>query len=144
MESEDFVLHTIPSRRRAVHLFLASALFFTACSDSGNVIGPENSPEVANLTDSFQWQVTNLDQVTQTLTYTWVNTGTSANVDQSSSLTGGTATVRLSDSEGTVVFEGDLSEGGSFQSSTGVAGDWSVRVVLTRASGSFNFRLQKP
>jgi hypothetical protein len=130
--------------RVTLHLFLAGALFFAACDDGGNVIGPENEPEVVNAADSFQWQVTGLQGVTQTLNYTWANTGTSADVDQSSSLTDGSATFRLTDAQGSVVFEGDLSQDGSFQSAVGAAGDWSVRVVLSQASGTFNFRLQKP
>jgi hypothetical protein len=134
--------------RWTAYVFLAVATLFSAgvlsgC-DANDLIGPENEPEVANVTDSFQWQVTDLGSVTQFLNYTWVNTGTTANVDQSSSLTGGSAGLEVRDAAGTTVFVGDLSQGGTFQTAPGVAGDWSVRVVLANASGTFNFRLQKP
>jgi hypothetical protein len=130
------------------YVFLTVATLFSAgvlagC-DANDLIGPENEPEVTNTTDSFQWQVTDLSSVTQFLNYTWVNTGTSADVSQSSSLTAGSAGLEVRDGAGTTVFVGDLSQGGTFQTAPGVAGDWSVRVVLANASGTFNFRLEKP
>jgi len=46
------------------------------CGDAANLIGPANQLEVTNQADTFQWQVTALDNVTQTVTYTWSMTGT--------------------------------------------------------------------
>jgi hypothetical protein len=46
--------------------------------------------EVANATDTFQWQVSAPSSVTQTLTYTWVNNGT--------------VTVTLNETSGTLNF----------------------------------------
>jgi hypothetical protein len=50
---------------------------------------------VTNATDDFQFQVSDLKDVTQTLTCSWSNTGDSANVNQASSLTGGSATLTI-------------------------------------------------
>jgi len=125
---------------------LAAALLLVgvAACDSGNVIGPENEPEVTNVADNFQWQVSNLSNVTQTLTYTWQNTGTVANVDQATSPSGGSATLTIRDADGTQVYGRGLSENGTFQTDTGPSGSWTIVVELSGADGTFNFRVQKP
>ena len=50
-------------------LALGSAVLATCSSD--NVIGPGNQLQVTNATDDFQFQVSGLDNVKQTLTYSW-------------------------------------------------------------------------
>ena len=111
-----------------------------ACSDSGTSL---ENVEVSNQTDTFQFQA-NATDVTETLTYNWSNTGTSANVNQSGSLTGGTATLTIMDDAGTQVYTRSLSETGTFQTDTGVTGTWTIRVLLSGASGALNFRVEKP
>jgi len=130
-----------PSTR---YFLLGLALLVGACSESTNVIGPGNQLEITNTTDNFQWQVTALSSVTQTLTYTWANTGTTANVNQSSSLGGGSASIRVVDGSGTEVYAKSLATNGTFQTGAGTAGDWKVTVTLDKATGTLNFRLQKP
>jgi hypothetical protein len=117
--------------------------FAAACGDS-NVLGPDNQLEVANLTDNFQLQATAIVDVSETLSYVWQNTGTSANVNQSGNLTAGSASLTIRDDAGTQVYQGDLAETGTFQTATGVTGDWTITVVLNGMSGSLNFRVQKP
>jgi hypothetical protein len=126
------------------HLFLAAALLAAACDPGTNLVGPSNQPEVSNNADTFQWQVSNLTGVTQTMTYVWSNTGTAANIDQSATLSGGSAVLTIADAAGAQVYSADLTSNGTFQSSTGTAGDWTVTVVLSNATGTLNFRLQKP
>ncbi|HSM61596.1 MAG TPA: hypothetical protein VK849_12395 [Longimicrobiales bacterium] len=128
-----------PSR----HFLLGLALLVAGC-DGDNLIGPDNALEVNNATDSFQWQVSALSSVTQTLTYAWENTGTTANVNQSASLTAGSAMLRVTDAQGVEVYARSLGENGTFQTSEGSAGSWTVTVKLSEANGTFNFRLQKP
>lgn len=118
-------------------------LMVMACSDA-NVIGPENQLEVANNPGAFEWQVTALNKVTQTLTYSWTNPGTTANVNQASSLGSGSATVRVTDGSGAQVYTRSLSENGTFQASAGTTGTWTVVVTLDEASGTLNFRLNTP
>jgi len=125
---------------------LAAALLTLAvvgCSDA-NVIGPANQLEVANVPGTFEWQVTALDAVTQTLTYSWANPGTAADVNQSSSLTGGSATVVVRDQAGTEVYTRSLGQNGTFSTSAGATGTWTVVVTLDDASGTLNFRLDTP
>lgn len=128
-----------PSR----HFLLGLSLLVAGC-DGDNLIGPDNALEVNNATDSFQWQVSALSSVTQTLTYAWENTGTTANVNQSASLTAGSAMLRVTDAQGVEVYARSLGENGTFQTSEGSAGSWTVTVKLSEANGTFNFRLQKP
>ena len=135
-------MRSVPS----ISILLATAalvLLGMAGCDDDDVLDPQFEPEVANNIDSFQFQATGVNGVTQTLTYTWRNTGTQANVDQSCALTGGSATLVLSDSTGAEIYARGLSENGSFTSSAGQAGNWTIRVVLDDVKGTLNFRVQK-
>ena len=113
-----------------------------ACGES-NPIGPSNQPEVGNNTDNFQFQASNLTSTSQTLTYSWVNTGTAANVDQSGAISSGQATVTLRDAANALVYSGDLRNTGTFISSSGGSGTWRIEVRLTDVTGTLNFRVQK-
>lgn len=130
------------SKALCAGLFLAVATLAACSGETG--IGPENEPEVTNAPDSFQWQVSDLSGVTQTLSYGWSNAGTSADVDQSSSLRSGEATIEISDDRGTLVFQEDLDRTGSFTTAQGQPGEWTIRVTLRDASGTLNFRVQRP
>ena len=116
--------------------------FVAACGDS-NQIGPSNQPEVANNTDNFQFQASNLTRTSQTLTYSWVNTGTAANVDQSGAISSGQAMVTLRDGSNAQVYSGDLRNTGTFVSSSGASGTWRIEVRLTDVTATLNFRVQK-
>lgn len=122
---------------------LAGGLALAGCS-GGNVLGPDNQLEVTNATDNFQLQATALDNVSQTLTYLWENTGTSANVNQSGSVTAGSATLTIFDQAGAQVYVASLASSGTFQSGAGLTGGWTIRVELHGMSGTLNFRVQKP
>lgn len=125
-------------------LLLAVALIAGGCTSGGNVLGPNNQPQVSNNTDTFQWQASNLSGVTQTLTYHWSNTGVAANVNQSTALSGGSAILTVADAAGTQVYSASLAANGTFQTSSGTTGSWTVTVALSNATGTLNFRLQKP
>ena len=114
----------------------------TGCG-SDNTLSPQFQPEIMNTADNFQFQATGVTNVTQTLSYSWTNTGTQANVDQSCSMTQGSATVQIRDGQGTLVYDQSLADGGTFVSSAGVAGTWTIRVVLVNLDGTLNFRAQK-
>jgi len=113
-----------------------------AACGGGNVIGPDNQLQVGNAADNFQWQASNLSDVTQTLSYTWTNTGTLAHVDNSSSITGGTATLTIKDAASTQVYSGSLASP-STDTSAGTAGSWTIEVKLSGVTGTLNFRVQK-
>lgn len=132
---------TLPLLSRLGCLWLALALA-AACGDS-NPIGPSNQPEVANNTDNFQFQASNLTRTSQTLTYTWVNTGTAADVNQSGSVSSGQAMLILRDGSNAQVYSGDLRNTGTFVSASGASGTWRIEVRLTDVTGTLNFRVQR-
>ena len=120
---------------------LTCALFLmTGCGSDNTPTAPGIQPEIVNNPDSFSFQVTAVQNYSGTLNYAWTNTGPMADIDHSCALTGGSATLVLIDDTGAEVYSNDLSQGGSFVSSSGNSGNWTVRVVLVGASGDLNFR----
>ncbi len=130
-----------PSRSMMLAGALLLAGVLVACGD--DALAPFE-PEVANLTDSFQLQATDVTGVTATVQYTWQNTGTSANVNQATVKNAGSAMLTISDATGTQVYSHDLAANGTFQTASGATGAWTIRVVLSDFSGTLNFRAQKP
>jgi hypothetical protein len=125
--------------------FLAPAVaaaVIAACNSSG-VIGPSNQLQVTNAADDFQFQVSKLAKVSQTLQYTWTNTGDSANVNQASALTAGAATLTIRDPAATVVYQADLTKNGTFHTAKATTGAWTIEVNLANVNGVVNFRVQK-
>ena len=122
---------------------LTLALVGLATCTSSNVVGPSNQPQVTNVVDNFQFQVSNLNNVTQTLTYNWSNSGDSANVNQSSSLTSGAATLTIKGPTGTVLYQAGLQNNGTFHTLKGTTGTWQIVVAMNGAGGGLNFRVQK-
>ena len=124
-------------------MVFASAVVVGACSDN-NPIGPSNQPEVANNRDNFQFQASNVQDTTQTLTYTWENTGAAANVNQSGQVSNGTARLTLRDASGTELYTRSLTETGTFASASSAPGNWRIEVRLENVTGTLNVRVQKP
>ncbi len=120
--------------------FAAAAALLAACG--GTTIAPFQ-PEVRNLTDSFEFQVTNAKNVSQDLHYNWENTGTMANVNQDSNISNGSAQVMIRDAQDTVVYVRNLADNGTFVTNAGQTGTWKIQVSLSNFSGTINFRAQK-
>jgi len=132
---------TAPLTLRACAAILV-ALAVAGC-DSANVIGPGNQLEVNAVVDNFQFQVSNLDNVSQDVSYSWENTGTQATVDVSQAITGGTALLTITDAAGTVVHQEDIANNNDTDTAVGVAGNWTIDVELGGATGTINFRVQR-
>lgn len=130
-------------RRARTAVLAALAMIVSACG-SDSITNPLFEPEITNVAGNFQLQASAVTRVTQTLSFTWQNSATTANIDQSGSITAGTATLRLRDASGAVVYTGDLTDTGSFTSSAGNAGAWTIQLVLSEVSGNLNFRVQTP
>jgi len=117
-------------------------LFITGCG-SGSALNPVFQPQVANNPDNFQFQSTGVQNVTQTLQYTWPNSGTHASVNQATTVTTGSAMLQIRDSQGTVVYNSDLALNGTFPTApAGQAGNWTILLTLSNYSGTLNFRVQ--
>ena len=120
-----------------------TSVLLLACGGT-NLIGPDNELQVSNDTDRFEWQASMLENVTQTLSYKWQNTGTSANIDQSSSITSGTATLTIWCVNGNEMYSGPLTQDGTFETTVGQSGEWTIEVVLVGVHGTLNFRVDAP
>jgi len=126
------------STRLCVGLFALAAL--GACAkDSLNPF----QPQVSSPTDNFQLQATGVTEVTATTSYLWVNTGTRASVNHSTTTTAGTTMVVIKDAAGIVVYSRTLSPSLNETTLTGQPGSWTIQLTLQKYSGTLNFRVQK-
>jgi hypothetical protein len=130
------------SRYAARIVAVAVIALAAACSNSTGPLAPFQ-PQINNLADNFQFQATGVTNVTWTYTYSWSNSGDSATVNQATTVTSGSATLTISDNNGTQLYSQSLSANGTFGMSKGVHGNWTVKVVFTNYSGTVNFRVQK-
>ncbi|HSQ60800.1 MAG TPA: hypothetical protein VLT84_10270 [Acidobacteriota bacterium] len=106
-------------------------------------MSPGQDWQVNNAPDTFQFQATSMENYTKTLQYSWSNSGTTASVDQSCSVTDGTAALSIRDANGTQVYVRNLGQNGSFPTAAGVAGTWTLTLSLSKTTGTLNFRAQK-
>ncbi len=127
---------------RMVALFAPLALMLIAGCGSGSALNPVFQPQVANNPDNFQFQSTGVQNVTQTLQYTWSDSGTHASINQATTVSAGSAVLTIQDAKGATVFSGDLKANGTFTSVAGQAGNWTIVLVLSNYSGTLNFRVQ--
>ncbi len=128
----------LPSRFKTV---LSVTVLCTVAACSGNPIGPSN--QFVNNVDTFRFQRTDIVDATQTLSYSWTITGSAATVDIAGVVTGGTATVTITDAQGVEVFSGDLDGNNNTSTNSGAAGTWTIRIDLVGVSGTLDLRVQK-
>ena len=130
------------TRLRQTGIAVAVALTLLGCGNASGPLAPYQ-PQINNLTDNFQFQATNVSDISWTYTYSWLNTGDSATVNQSTTVTGGSATLTITDSTGAQLYSQSLSANGTFGMVKGVHGHWTVKVQFSSYSGTVNFRVQK-
>ena len=94
-------------------------------------INPQFLPQINNAKDSFQFQIEGLGNLSPNVRYTWQHTGNVAVVEQGCSIARGKARLVINDSAGKEVYARDLSEQGTFYTSEGMAGKWTIQVLLT-------------
>lgn len=130
-------------RKSKTTLGAAAVAMMLAAGCGGNQItNPQFQPEISNKTDNFQLQATGMSNVTDDMQWTWVHTDTVATVDQSSAITSGTATLTIKDAAGAVVYSASLTNNGTFSTSAGPAGDWTIMIHFSGVNGTTNFRVQ--
>jgi hypothetical protein len=132
------------SHRRRFAAVAALALSAACGGGADNATAPQYQPQVVNLQNDFAFQVTALQNVSDNVQYTWKNDGTAASVNQSPSNLSGSVSLVILDAAGTQVYSRSLVDNGTFTTTAGTAGNWTVRVRFSQASGAVNFRLQKP
>ena len=124
----------------ATSLFLIVAIM-SGCGDDNPV--NSFSPEISNTTDTFTFRANNAYVVTETLTYSWNNTGDHATIEHLTGRSGGTATLVIFDADGTQVYSDELKSSVTEATQLGNAGTWRVVVQFVEFSGSAYFKLQK-
>ena len=131
-------------RLRLPRLAAVAGLVLLAACDQ-RVISPSLfQPSVINVPNEFILQASSLDNVTEDKIYTWQNDSTTATVSQLPEALTGDATLVVYDAAGTQVYQHSLGDTGTFKTTSGAAGMWSVRLRLADATGAFTFRLEKP
>ena len=127
---------------------LVALTMLAGCGDSTSTTATTTPPpyqlEVSNVANSFAYQASPLKSVSGLTQYSWRNDGTIANVNQSPSNLTGTASLVVLDAAGTQVYSRSLTDNGTFVTSAGTAGMWTVRINFSNVSGAVNFRLQRP
>ena len=101
-------------------------------------------PQIINVRNDFAYQVTGLDFLTTDVIYAWQSDGRPASVMQSPSVLTGGATLFIADGAGVQVYQRSLGENGTFLTTAGTPGTWTVRIKFLEASGSATFHLTKP
>ena len=81
--------------------------------------------------------------MTTTATYPWVNSGTRATINHSTTTTAGSTLLVIKDGTGATVYSKALSPSLNEPTTAGQAGTWSIQLTLTNYSGTLNFRAQK-
>ena len=120
----------------------AVLLVLAGCAGRNLLSDPEFGAQLSNQTDNFAFQASNLDDVTETVQWTWQNTGTNATVNHSSAITGGSATLTILDSTGQQLYNQPLAPSGTDGLGSGTPGSWIIRLTLTDVSGTINFEVQ--
>ena len=124
----------------------SSALFalvlLSAC-DTRVVTEPQYQLQVINLRNDFTFQAAGLEAFSDEVVYSWQSDGTAASVIQSPSVLTGTAMLFIADGAGAQVYQRSLGENGTFATTTGVPGNWTVRLMFSEASGTASFRVTK-
>ena len=123
-------------------LVVTFALFVALGACGGDSLSPFQ-PQISNPSDNFQLQATNVTNVTTTVTYSLVNSGTRASVDHSTTTTAGSTLLVIKDAAGATVYSKALSPSLNEPTAVGQAGTWSIQLTLTGYSGTLNFRAQK-
>lgn len=125
--------------RSMIRLLSFTLLAGLGCSDS---LAPFE-PEANSAPDNFQLQASNLTSVSTTATWQWVNTGTRATVNHSTTTAAGTTQLTIRDASGAVVYDKALSPSLNEPTTVGASGTWTIRLRLTGYTGTLNFRVQK-
>ena len=131
------------SRHTRLALAALLALAPLAACDTRVVTEPQYQLQVINLRNDFTFQAAGLEAFTSDVVYSWESDGTAASVIQSPTLLTGTATLFIADGSGAQVYQRSLAENGTFATTTGVAGTWTVRLKFLEASGTASFRVTK-
>ena len=132
------------SRTRFVAPYAIATLALLAACDTRVVTEPVYQPQIINVRNDFAYQVVGLEEFSSDVVYAWESDGRPASVLQSPQVLTGNATLFIADGSGAQVYQRSLAENGTFTTSAGTPGTWTVRLKFLEATGSATFHLTKP
>jgi len=101
--------------------------------------------QFTNMPDRFEFEtVVEVEDITRGDTFQWSNSGTTATVTSTTSSDMGEARLILRDAGGAEVYDAVLTPTTNDVSQTGVAGEWTIELVLTNFSGDIQFVVETP
>jgi hypothetical protein len=119
---------------------LLAGVLVSACNDPILPVGPENRVEMTNQPDAFRYRAWDLQNVHDTLRWTWTNNGPVAAVTHESFIPHGETVVSVREAGGVEVYHGPLEspqEGPlSRQTRPGRPGTWTIEVRLYGVDGA--------
>jgi hypothetical protein len=127
---------------RLTRFTAVAALALLVACDTREPMAPALQPQVVNLRNDFAFQAASLADVTSDVEYTFTNDGTAATVAQSPTLLTGTAILFIFDGSGAQVYQRSLAENGTFTTTAGTPGSWTIRLHFQDADGGVGFRVQ--
>jgi hypothetical protein len=114
-------------------------LLAAACNDPIASVGTDNRPELTNQPDLFHYRAWDLQNVHDTLRWSWTNNGRVAVVTHDSFLPHGETVLSVRDAGGTEVYNGPLESpedaGVSRYTAPGPPGVWTIELRLYGVDG---------
>ncbi|HEX5005395.1 MAG TPA: hypothetical protein VFV65_08755 [Gemmatimonadales bacterium] len=128
--------------RRRGRAGLAAVIVMVGCSVPSESLGPGNHVTVTNLVGHFQLTADNIQNVTTTLTFTWQNPGTVAEIDHQSFMPHGSTLLIIRDAADSLRYEGKLLYQLEDRTAAGVPGEWTVTFSLDESVGDIDVTLE--
>jgi hypothetical protein len=139
------VTRTLAARAASVLLALAAGLGLASCQgDPIAIIGPSNSPALYLQPDTLHYYAQDLENIHQTLKWYWVNNGTGAQIVHNSLVPHGTTYLKLTDSNGLVVYDLNIQlifAETQVTSPAGAPGTWTVELIMSGTTGKLDFSI---
>lgn len=113
-----------------------------ACADSiVRELEPNNDPQLVNEPDSLRYTAVDLENVNDKISFTWINTGTTAAVLHRTFIHHGYGILVIQDGAGVQVDSTILQYELDTETREGTPGDWTVTLTLANARGRVDFSL---
>lgn len=126
-------------------LFVATCIVLaglTSGCGGDTPVSPGVQPQIVNQGNgNFQFQVTAMKNYSGAFRYSFANAAATADVNQSSAVASGNVTLSILDANAASVYSRDLNADGSYVTSAGAPGTWTIVVTPSGASGDLNFRV---
>lgn len=101
--------------------------------------------QFTNVPDRFEFETfAEVSDITRTDTFQWSSSGPITTITSTTSADVGEARLVLRDANGTEVYDAVLGPATDDVSEAGVAGQWTIELVLTNFSGDIQFVVETP